>query len=309
MSQAQLTTPSVSVVIPTRGRPALLRRAIDSVLAQRYVGDVECIVVYDQSEPELESYSPKANRHVTVITNSRTPGTAGARNSALLEAKGDLIALCDDDDIWLSTKLHIQVGTLLAAPDAIAVGSGYLGDTDGHLISRIPPGTQLTYQDLLRSRVADLHPSTLLAWRDRVVEEVGLVDEDLPGSYGEDYDWILRMASRSRILTVPQPLVRVLWHQGSYFDGDFEVIIKAIRYLIHKHPEFGTEPVGLARLYGRLAFAHAALGRRGEACRWALRAARLNWRERRAYVTLAVTSGALPAATVSRLATAAGRRL
>lgn len=309
MSRPQLAAPSVSVLMPTRGRPELLLRAVDSVLGQHYVGEVECIVAYDQSEPALESHTLRPNRHVMVTTNTRTPGTAGARNSALLEAKGDLVALCDDDDIWLSTKLDIQVAALRTAPDAIAVGSGYLGDTGRHLISRIPPGTELTHRDLLRSRVADLHPSTLVVWRDRVLNEVGLVDEDLPGSYGEDYDWILRMTCRSRILSLPLPLVRVLWHQGSYFDGDFEVMIRAISYLLNKHPEFSNEPVGLARLYGRLAFAHAALGRRPEARRWALRAARLNWRERRVYVALAVSAGVLPASTVSRVATAAGRRL
>lgn len=309
MSGLQLTARSVSVVIPTRGRPELLQLSVDSVLGQRYAGDVECIVVYDQSEPELESRSLSPVRHVTVMTNTRTPGAAGARNSALVRAKGDLIAFCDDDDVWLPTKLDVQTAALLAAPDAIAAGSAYIGDTDGRLIIRVPPSTELTKRDLLRSRVADLHPSTLIAWRERVAEQVGLIDENVPGSYGEDYDWLLRMASRARILTVQQPLVRVLWHRGSYFDGDFEVIIEAIRYLLLKHPEFATEPVGLARLYGRLAFAHAALGRRAEARRFALRAVRLNSRERRAYVALAVSAGVLRASTVSRMATAAGRRL
>ncbi len=309
MSELQLTAPSVSVVIPTRGRPELLQLAVESVLGQRYAGDVECIVVYDRSKPDIESHSLGPNRRVTVITNTRTPGAAGARNSAVVSAKGDLIAFCDDDDVWLPTKLDVQTAALLAAPDAIAAGSGYIGDTDGRLIVRMPPGTELSSRDLLRSRVADLHPSTLVAWRGRVAEQVGLIDENVPGSYGEDYDWLLRMASRARILTVPQPLVRVLWHGGSYFDGDFEVIIQAIRYLLQKHPEFATEPVGLARLYGRLAFAHAALGARAEAARLALRAARLNPRERRAYVALAVSAGVLRASTVSQMATAAGRRL
>ena len=45
--------PSVSVVIPTRDRPEPLRQAVRSVLGQRYEGDVECVVTFDQSEPVL----------------------------------------------------------------------------------------------------------------------------------------------------------------------------------------------------------------------------------------------------------------
>ena len=44
--------PSVGVVIPTRNRPELVRKAIASVRAQRYPGEVRIVVVYDQTEPD-----------------------------------------------------------------------------------------------------------------------------------------------------------------------------------------------------------------------------------------------------------------
>ena len=40
--------PLVSVIMPTRARPEMVRDAIASVVAQDYPGDIECIVVHDQ---------------------------------------------------------------------------------------------------------------------------------------------------------------------------------------------------------------------------------------------------------------------
>ena len=45
--------PLVSVVVPTRDRPELLRRAVAAILGQTYEGPVECVVVFDQSDPDL----------------------------------------------------------------------------------------------------------------------------------------------------------------------------------------------------------------------------------------------------------------
>ncbi len=44
--------PLVSVVLPTRGRPDLVRDALGSVLRQSYPGKIECVVVHDQETPD-----------------------------------------------------------------------------------------------------------------------------------------------------------------------------------------------------------------------------------------------------------------
>ncbi len=45
-------------------------------------------------------------RSVQVITNTRTPGLAGARNSGIMAPSGELVAFCDDDDEWLQGKVR-----------------------------------------------------------------------------------------------------------------------------------------------------------------------------------------------------------
>jgi hypothetical protein len=161
---------------------------------------------------------------------------------------------------------------------------------------------------LLRSRAFDVHPSTLVFRRERLLAGAGLFDEDVPGSYGEDYDWLLRITRTDVLVTLPDPLVRVLSHPGSYFTGQWPTIAAAIQYLLDKHPDFATEARGRARLFGRLAFAHAAMGRRLPALRWAARAVAADPRQRRSYAALVVSAG-VPARLVVKLAAAGGRGL
>jgi glycosyltransferase involved in cell wall biosynthesis len=293
--------------VPTIGRPELLRAAVDSILEQQYAGVVEVVVVTDAGAVSLpDPYDLR--RRVVVLSNSRRKGAAGARNTGLLAATGDLVALCDDDDEWLPGKLARQVAALQEAPDALGVGSGYELRRAGQTYLRRPQYGQLTHATLLRTRAFDVHPSTLVFRRERLLAGPGLFDEDVPGSYGEDYDWLLRITRTETVLTLPDPLVRVLSHPGSYFAGQWPTIAAAIEYLLAKHPDFATEARGRARLFGRLAFAYAAMGRRRPALRWAARAVASDPRQRRSYVALAVSAG-LPARLAIRLAATTGRGL
>jgi glycosyltransferase involved in cell wall biosynthesis len=299
--------PTVSVVVPTRDRPQLLRRAVAAILGQRYRGVVECVVVFDQSDPDLAWGELPADRQLVLARNRRTPGLAGARNSGILQASGELVAFCDDDDEWLPDKLARQVAELVARPGAAVATTGILVRYRDRTTTRLAPTRLVTHGQLLRSRLTELHPSTVLAWRRRLLEEIGLVDEAIPGSYAEDYEWLLRAARCAPILAVPEPLVVIHWHQSSFFADRWRTIIAALQYLVDKHRELHQEPAGLARIYGQIAFAHAALGERGPARRWARRTLALNRRERRAYLALAVSTGLVSAGTVVRTVQRSGR--
>jgi glycosyltransferase involved in cell wall biosynthesis len=301
------TPPSVTVVVPTHQRPTELRRAVSAILAQRYAGPIEIIVVFDKSEIAEVDVSPPAGRRVTCLANTRRPGLPGARNTGLLEASGDLIAFCDDDDEWLPDKLHQQVAALTARPEAHVVGCGITLCRDDRAIPRAIPAGPVTLAELVRHRVMELHSSTILARRGAALDDIGLLDEDIPGGYYEDYDWLLRAGRIAPIPIVQSHLVRVAWVTDSFFIRRWSEIAQAAAYLLDKHPEFRSSPVGTARLQGQIAFFQAAVGHRRESCRWAVRALRHSPRERRAYLALAVAARLLSAERVLRLAHARGR--
>ena len=312
MSTAVMT-PSVSVVVATRNRPELLRKALGSIATQDYPGPVELIVVYDQSEREsglaadLPLTGQAGERSIHVITNTRTPGLAGARNSGVTRSDGELLAFCDDDDSWQPDKLTNQVAMLTRMDAGLSVCGIRITIGDQTHI-RIPTPADVTVDELARRRVMEAHPSTVLVSR-VAFERIGWVDEELPGGYAEDYDWMLRALAAEKVAVVSKPLVEVLWHPGSFFTTRWAVIIEALDYMVDKHAVIRNSPRGLARIYGQKAVAYAALRRRSDSSRWALRALRLAPGEKRGYLALAIASGVVPANRVLQWANARGRGL
>ncbi len=301
------SSPTVSVVVPTRDRPELLRRAVQQVLDQRYPGEIECVVVFDQSDPAEVPVELAEGRRLRTVRNQRVPGLAGARNAGVLASSGELVAFCDDDDEWLAGKVAAQVEALRDHPEAAVVACGIFVHYGERVIERLPPPGPVPLERFLRSRTMEINPCTILVRRDALLGPIGLVDEELPGSYYEDYEWLLRAARVAPVLVVPEPMVRIHWHATSFFAERWRTIISAIAYLVDKHPELRGDQAGMARLEGQLAFAHAALGEGREARRWAASALRRNWRERRGYVALAVSTRLLRAEQVLRLAHAMGK--
>jgi len=301
--------PSVAVVVPTRSRPEELRRAVAAILGQSYPGEVECVVVADQCDPagvDLAGLGPPGtgSRRLRVLANDRTPGLAGARNTGMLATSSELIAFCDDDDEWRPGKLAAQA-ELLARPASGFAATGIRVRYAGRAVDRIPPPA-VGLADLVRDRITALHPSTFCLRR-AVLERIGLVDERLPASYAEDYDWLLRAARLGPVVAVTEPLVEVHWHAQSYFASRWESIAQALGYLLDKHPELHGDRAGLARIQGQIAFAQAAGARRPAAFATSWRAIRNNPAERRAYLALAVAAGVLPAGAVVRAANRRGR--
>lgn len=282
---------AIDVVVATRDRPALLDQTLKAIAVQDYDGPIETVVVYDQTEPDSRIEVDHGDRRVRVIRNGRTPGLQGARNSGILNSSGPFVAFCDDDDIWKPHKLSIQMNLLEADPSCLMASSGIDVVFEGQRLPRIPENDRVTFADLIASRMFEsTHPSTYLMHRD-LFDLVGLVDEDVPGGYGEDYDFILRASRCTELGAVPEALVEVLWHESSFYAERWQMRIEGLNYLLDRHPEFLTNAKGLARIQGQISFALGALGERGDALRTALETLRLDPTQRRAYLAILMALG------------------
>jgi hypothetical protein len=112
MSNA-ISLPLVSAIIPTHKRPTLLLRAVRSALGQTYK-NLEVIVVIDGVEPETatmlaELHDPR----LKTITLEQNRGGNTARNIGISTARGEWIALLDDDDEWMPEKISAQYAAYL----------------------------------------------------------------------------------------------------------------------------------------------------------------------------------------------------
>lgn len=105
--------PSVSVIVATRDRPELLRKAIES-LQQQTLQDYEVVVADDGSwAPEdVEAVIPADPRY-RLLRLPESAGPGAARNRAIEQARGQLVAILDDDDIAVPERLERQARILL----------------------------------------------------------------------------------------------------------------------------------------------------------------------------------------------------
>jgi glycosyltransferase involved in cell wall biosynthesis len=108
----------VSVVIPTFGRPILLKRCINSVNLQTY-DQIEIIIVDDNGRGQMRQLetaeiisSINCRFPINYVIHDENQGGAVARNTGAKVAKGEFIALLDDDDEAECDRILKQVREL-----------------------------------------------------------------------------------------------------------------------------------------------------------------------------------------------------
>ncbi len=225
-------SPLVSVIIPVFNGAAFLKESIESALNQTYK-HLEILVVDDGSTDgnASRSIAERFPGRVQYI-RQQNAGTAAARNTGLREAKGDLIALLDQDDLWLAQKVETQVRCFLENEN---VG---LCHTGGRVFDSESGKTSSEYY---ARREVDVHD--ILAWCEvacattmfprRVVDELGGFDESVPGV--DDWDlWIRIAAARYRILGCPPVLSEIRLHKNNQ-GKNIEALYQTARRVIDKN--------------------------------------------------------------------------
>ena len=204
----------VSVVIPTRNRPELVRRAVESVLAQTYQ-DFEIIVVIDGPDSATEAALREiADPRLHVLPLPESQGGSDARNAGIAASTGEWVAFLDDDDEWLPERLARQLAHPAACPErpvflaSLFIERSELGDRilpRRSLECREPFSEFLFCRPDLSAGTGYVQTSTWLVSR-QLIDAVRFTSKL---KRNQDVDWMLRaMAVKDAVLAiVPEPLV------------------------------------------------------------------------------------------------------
>jgi hypothetical protein len=238
--------PLVSVVIPTRDRPAMLQDALASVARQSY-RNWEAIVVNDGGG-RLELPQGRAAQ-VTAIDLGAPQGVAHARNAALRAARGAVIAFLDDDDLFLPQHLEALVtglrgsGAAFAYTRSIGVEERVTGGVREELRRGMPYEYRYSRALLL---VRNLIPTATWGARRECFERCGGFDEGL--ACAEDWDMLLRLSA-----AVPFHLVAALTAQIRVRPSAADSVTRRVplrptcELLYRRYPSAGHELIELGR--------------------------------------------------------------
>jgi len=130
-------SPLVSTIIPVFNRPAMLREAVASVVAQTY-RPVEVIIVDDSSTDETPLVIGELAARHPEVRSIRIPngGPGAARDAGRNEARGEFIQYLDSDDLLMPRKFERQVKALQEQPECgVAYGITRYRDADGNEIA------------------------------------------------------------------------------------------------------------------------------------------------------------------------------
>ena len=192
--------PSISVVIPTVGRPTLTQ-AVESALSQSFPPK-EVWVVYDL--PSLPKDTDFRSEKVRCLVTGGGQGPNAARSIGVSNATGEAVAFLDDDDYWYESKLAVQAGLFAdlrrsgARPIVVAAADAVTQEGDVVITSPlqpIHPGQKVADYLFVRRTVRQstaMGPSGLLVDVE-LLREVPLA-QNL--RLHEDWDWLIRVGEQ-----------------------------------------------------------------------------------------------------------------
>ena len=250
-----MSNPLLSIVIPTRDRPHLLPRAVQSALDQT-MDDLEVIVVDDASAEPVNL--PDCDR-LCVIRLSQPRGGAGARNAGTAAARGRYIAYLDDDDRLLpqmaAISLEALAGTTLPPPVA-AISGLELVTASGEVIgTRLPPpvrsrGSHFSLEDL-EPGCSYNTKQTLVVERE-IINKIGGWDETFRSRVHSDL--FLRLNPVCSILGLPIVTYQLLNHQEARVSSDPLLREESFKRLLEKHrAAFNAHP----KMFANFVYEHA----------------------------------------------------
>jgi glycosyltransferase involved in cell wall biosynthesis len=238
----------VSVIIPTHNRARLLPAAVASALNQSF-RDLEIIVVDDASTDGTTDVRRQfLDSRLRWLRHESPRGGAAARNSGIVQCRGEYVAFLDDDDEWHPDKLARQMEVFAKNADkSAAVYTGYvvIDAVTGRIIGRKTPAKRGDlYPDLLAGNC--IGGTSCMVLKRACLDRIGLFDERLPSF--QDYDLWMRISREFQFDYVADPLVKYFVHPKKIWT-DSDALLRGLEIMLEKYGRSPTFRKYCSRLY------------------------------------------------------------
>lgn len=227
VSDRPLTTVSVSLC--AYNGQAFIEEQLDSLLAQTHLPD-EVVIFDDGSKDEtcaiLKRFSRRAPFPVELYRNQQRLGPAANFAKAFTQCTSDVIVPCDQDDIWLPSKLCSLLSSLEKNPNGVAAFSDAWVVDAGLKPLGYTMWQQVGFTPVRQRLLVDDRPWDVL-FKDPVVTGATLMFRrdllpyvlPIPGGWMHDA-WVAQVAaSQGRLVSVDEPLILYRQHDCNVIGG------------------------------------------------------------------------------------------
>lgn len=215
----------VAIVMRTKDRPLLLRRALADVARQTFM-DWHLVVVNDVGAREpvdalVAGLDADVAARVEVLHREASQGMESASNAGIAASNSEFCCIHDDDDTWDPRFLERTVAHLDAHPgEAAVVARAQVVNEEVRGEQVVETGREDFWPELVAISLSDLLRTNRFVpiqvlYRRSVHESVGMFREDLP--VVGDWDFHLRLAQAFRIGLIDDVLA--FWHHRRAHDA------------------------------------------------------------------------------------------
>lgn len=220
----------VSVIMPIYNSSMYLDRSIQSVINQTYT-NYELVIVDDGSTDSskyiIDKY--KSNEHCIKYIYQDNKGIAGARNTGIMNAKGDYIALLDADDIWRRNKLEFCINELSNNPSIGLVHSAFnvIDIHDSTLYECIHDIDKMSGNIFNKLVLREISIAAVtVIFRKKCCDSIGLFDENKDIMGVDDRDLWIRISREFKVSYVNKILASWRKHKHNY-SGQNNIMVQA----------------------------------------------------------------------------------
>jgi glycosyltransferase involved in cell wall biosynthesis len=256
--------PTISVIVPTYGRPAHLLEALRSIETQTY--EAAEVIVVDDCSPTPVTIPEELRVKVFLIRHLRNQGPGAARNTGLAHACGEWVLFLDDDDILMPERLQLAVEGMGQARIHAAQSEHFWPDRSTQVSDRRFDG-DMRSSFLDGGRPFGGHPQI----GQLVFHREDLLQFDPTLRRAQDTEWFLRLTDRAIFSWTPRVGIRIRRHGEIRPHYTAESLFHIRREIVLRHGRTSARR-RRAHLLGGVAAAALVSGHRYQAVLWSVRA-------------------------------------
>ena len=210
-------SPLISIVMATYNGEKYLREQVDSLLAQSYPS-LEFVFVDDASSDAslaiLQEYALRDSR-IRFISNPVNQGLLATFETGIRAAKGEMIALSDQDDVWMPEKISLLAGAI--GSYSMIYADSALTDATGIVTGKFSDRNHLCdYPTALHYVFGTKAMGHAMLFKREIID----IALPFPDYVGHDYILGFAAAALNGVVYFPQTLVNYRQHSSNTMGAD-----------------------------------------------------------------------------------------